>query len=128
MTDYELKPLAPDARRRTPPVLTYRSPSDRVHANRLAALPAVLGFLASIALCAGAMFLFVATWQDSRAIRCACLFGTFAVFPLLALIRYPLQQRFGFSGLGHGMLFGTMLGMLALIPSAGFYILTIVLF
>jgi hypothetical protein len=131
MTDYELKPRPrdPEGHAPHPPtVLPYRSPFDRVHTNRLAALPAILGFFATLGVCAGAFYLFAATWEESRAVRCACLFGTLAVFIALALIRIPLQQRFGFSGFGRGMLIGTLLGMFALVPCAGFYTLTIVLF
>jgi hypothetical protein len=128
MTDYDLKP-EPDhtapTERRSPGVLPYRSPADRVYTNRLAAVPAALGFLLAAGGCAGAFVLFASTYDASLAARRACFFGTAGAFMVLVVIRYLLQQRFGFSGFGRGMLVGALLGLCALFPCAGLYALTL---
>ena len=127
--DYDLKPPERSAPQppgpREPPVLPYRAPRLDTPPQRPGSSigPFVIGFFAALGVCAGGFLLLGYTFEVSQALRwlnflvvCAAVIGLFVV-------RYPLQQRFGFSGFGRGVTVGVILGMMALGPCAGCYFL-----
>ena len=127
--DYDLKPqqhpAPPPVEPRETPVLPYRAPRLDTPTQRPGSSvgPFIIGFVASLGVCVGGFMLLGLTFEVSQPLRWVSFSVVCGAVVGLFFLRYPLQQRFGFSGFGRGVTVGVILGMMALGPCAGCYFL-----
>ncbi|HWB55116.1 MAG TPA: hypothetical protein VG722_13020 [Tepidisphaeraceae bacterium] len=104
-------------------VLPYQSPRKQIP-TRPRAGPFILGFFIAIAVAAGA-FVAMALTADSRSdTHFLVITGIVAAYIGIIMGSMALGQRTSWAGVGRGVAVGVALGLIAIVPCAGCYMLT----